>query len=116
MKNLLFIFAFLFPLITHSQKPNICDDPIYYEWYQKIDSPLEFIVYKNNKTNLYSIRVYRGEAEEHMVTIMDQYGDITHKTKMGKETDLDLDFLSCGYYIIELRNEEASRYQVIIVQ
>jgi hypothetical protein len=86
------------------------------EWREKLQSPLEFIIYKNTHTGLYSVRVYRGDAVEHMLVIRDYYGNIIYSELMGVNGEIDLFFLSCGIYIVELHNDIAVRSQVLRIR
>jgi len=110
MKKLLLFFTFLFSFIAYSQESFDQD------WYDKLDSPLEYIVYENDNTGLYSIRIYRGDAAEHWVTIKDCYGNSLYNQKIPRDTELDLHFLSCGHYIIEISNSKATRVQIIKIR
>ena len=118
MKKILLILALLCTTITFSQDTTTVSywDTFDQEWYDKLDSPLEYIVYKNTTTGLYSVRVYRGSSEEHYVVLKDQYGDLVYKEIIGTEGELDLSFLPCGNYIIELKNKEGLSNQILAVR
>ena len=114
MKKLLLLLMLLFCTVSHSQSQ---DTTVFnQEWREKLQSPLEFIIYKNTNTGLYSVRVYRGDAVEHMLVIRDYYGNIIYSELMGVNGEIDLFFLSCGIYIVELHNDIAVRSQVLRIR
>ncbi len=114
MKKLLLLLMLLFCTVSHSQSQ---DTTVFnQEWREKLQSPLEFIIYKNTNTGLYSVRVYRGDAIEHMLVIRDYYGNIIYSELMGVNGEIDLFFLSCGIYIVELHNDIAVRSQVLRIR
>lgn len=118
MKRVLFIIAFLCNTISFSQDTSLVSywSTFDTEWYDKLDSPLEYIVYKNIETDLYSVRVYRGDSEEHYVLIKDQYGEIVYTEIIGREEEIDLSFLPCGNYIIEIKNKNSISSQILAVK
>ena len=112
------MLALLFCTVSHSQSHSQSKDTTVFdqEWREKLSSPLEFIIYKNTNTGLYSVRVYRGDAVEHMLVIRDYYGNIIYSELMGVNGEIDLFFLSCGIYIVELHNDIAVRSQVLRIR
>ena len=109
----LFIFLvvlFLLSFVGYSQ------ESFDQEWYDKLNSPLEFIVYENFSTKLHSIRVYRGDSTEHLLTIKDYCGNSIYNKIIARDTEIDLTFLSCGQYIFKINNDKATRWQIIEVK
>ena len=86
------------------------------EWYDKLNSPLEFVIYENFSKKLHSIRVYRGEETEYLLTIKDYYGNSIYNKIIARYEEIDLSFLSCGHYIIEINNSKATRLQIIEIK
>ena len=56
------------------------------EWHEKIDSPLEFIIFPNPTKEVINLRVYRGKSENYQVTIYDQLGRIILQKKYKAKT------------------------------
>jgi hypothetical protein len=110
-KFLFLVFVvFLIPFVGHSQE-NFDQD-----WYDKLNSPLEFIVYENFSTKLHSIRVYRGADTEYSLTIKEYNGNSIYNIEVSRNAEIDLTFLSCGKYIVEITNDKAIRCQMIEVK
>ena len=123
MKKLILTIALLFSFISFSQDTTRTDttrtpekEIFDQEWYDKVDSPLEYVIFKNPRTGYYSIRVYRGDATEHQVRIKDYYGKLVYAEIIGRDAELDLFFLPCAYYIIELENEDGVVAQIIRIR
>jgi hypothetical protein len=116
MKKLLLALSLLFVLTSFSQEKDTTEYKFDQEWYDNLDSPLEYIAYKNPYTGHYSIRVYRGTAKEHLVTIKDYYGNVVHTEIIDKNAELDLFFLQCGYYIIEIKNDKSTQSQLLQIR
>ena len=101
---------FLISFVGHSQ------ESFDQEWYDKLNSPLEFIVYENFSTKLHSIRIYSGDSTEHLLTIKDYYGNSIYNKIIARDTEVDLNFLSCGKYIIEISNNKTARFQIFEIK
>ena len=110
MGKIFTLLLLLIPFMSYSQ------ESFNQEWYDKLSSPLEFIVYENFNTKLHSVRIYRGDDTEYLLTIKDYYGNSIYHKKINRHTEIDLTFLSCGHYIVEIYNDKATRCQLIEVK
>lgn len=86
------------------------------EWYQKLESQLEFIIFPNPTKEIINLRVYRGNSENYQVTIYDQLGKIILQKKSKAEDQIDIPYLSPGIYIFEVLNDKTKKCDILSVQ
>jgi hypothetical protein len=112
MKAVTLIFFLLFSFITLSQESLLTE-----EWYQKLDSDLEYIVFPNPSKGAISLRIYRGKSESHDVTIRNAIGDIVvHLENCKREEDFDLSNLEKGFYLFTVSNEKKSLTEWVLIK
>jgi hypothetical protein len=93
-----------------------CNTSLYTEeWYEKIDSKLEFIIFPNPTKEVINLRVYRGESENYQVIIYDQLGKVILKRKCKKEDQIDVSGLSTGIYIFEVTNDNIKKSELLFI-
>jgi hypothetical protein len=111
MKKLLSLFFLFFSLNAISQTSVFDDD-----WYNKLDSELEYISFTNQNTQEISVRVYRGGYSEHTIRISNQVGRIIYNDKFGKECDIKTSLFECGFYFISVFNDKKMVTQVLFIK
>jgi hypothetical protein len=113
MKRLILIFSLLFSTLALSQtSDSVFDD----EWYEKLDSKLEYIAFPNPSSGELSIRVYRGVSEEHLFTLRNSVGQISFTQQFGKECDFILPELKPGIYFITVSNSLTELNQKLYIK
>ena len=83
------------------------------EWYEKLDSELEYIAFPNPSAGEISIRVYRGGSVEHTFTLRNAMGQVVYTSKFGENGEFDLTGLTPGVYFISISNETTQLNQKI---
>jgi hypothetical protein len=111
MKTLLVSLSLLISVFTFSQ-----DDVFTEEWYQKLDSDLEYIIFPNPSKGDLNIRVYRGESENHSVKITNTLGQVVYSSNIKREDYLDINFLIKGIYFVTISNDKKNLTQLLEVK
>jgi hypothetical protein len=111
MKTLLVSLSLLISVFTFSQ-----DDVFTEEWYQKLDSDLEYIIFPNPSKGDLNIRVYRGESENHSVKITNTLGQVIYTSNIKREDYLDINFLIKGIYFVTISNDKKNLTQLLEVK
>jgi hypothetical protein len=112
MKKLILILSLLLSTLAISQNESVFDS----EWYEKLDSELEYITFPNPSEGVISIRVYRGSSIEHTVTIRDAVDQVIYTSKFEKDGEIDLTGLSAGVYFISITNDKTELNQKIKIK
>lgn len=110
-----FIFALLIlilPNIGSAQSSDIFTE----EWYEKIESPLEFIVFPNPANNTINLRVYRGQSENYSIRISTSLGKILYENSCEREEKIYLPEITNGVYIVEVINDNISKSEILIIK
>ena len=111
MKTLLVSLSLLISVFTFSQ-----NDVFTEEWYQKLDSDLEYIIFPNPSKGDLNIRVYRGESENHSVKITNTLGQVIYTSNIKREDYLDINFLIKGIYFVTISNDKKNLTQLLEVK
>lgn len=111
MGKLILIFSLILSTFSFSQD-SVFDD----EWYEKLDSPLEYIAFPNPSQGELKIRVYRGDDEEHTLTVRNTTGEIVYTAEFGKKEDFDLSEIGKGMFFITVSNASATMNQKIVIR
>lgn len=92
-------------------------DEIYNEeWYQKLESELEFIIFPNPTREIINLRIYRGHSEYYLVNIYDQMGKLVLEKKSIKEDQINISNLSLGIYIFEVVSDDTRKCVLLNLQ
>jgi hypothetical protein len=111
MKTLLVSLSLLISVFTFSQ-----DEVFTEEWYQKLDSDLEYIIFPNPSKGDLNIRIYRGKSENHSVKITNTLGQVVHTSSIKREDYLDIDFLGKGIYFVTISNDKKNLTQILEIR
>ena len=110
MKKLLLLFFLFFSLNAISQTSVFDDD-----WYNKLDSELEYISFTNQNTQEIGIRVYRGGSSEHAIRITNAVGDIIYNEVFNKECNIKMSLFDSGFYFISVFNSKKMVTQTLFI-
>lgn len=113
MKNFIFtLLLLILPNFGNAQSSDIFTE----EWYEKIESPLEFIVFPNPSNNTINLRVYRGQSENYSIKISTSLGKILYQNTCKKEDKIYLPEITDGIYIVEVINDNVSKSEILIIK
>lgn len=86
------------------------------EWYQKLESELEFIIFPNPTKEFINLRIYRGKSEYYLVNIYDQMGKVVLEKKITREDQINVSTLSGGIYSFEVVGDNTRKREVLVLQ
>lgn len=112
MKTLLVFLFLLTPLLSVSQNSQIFDN----EWYEKLDSDLEYIIFPNPSNSDVNIRIYRTSSLEHSVLIQNTIGQTVFKGNIKREDKVPISNLEKGVYFLTVYNEKKQLTQVLKIE
>lgn len=84
------------------------------EWYEKIESDLEFVSFPNPNNGTFSLRVYRSQYDVHNVYVRNEIGKVVYESTFSRECDIDISHLERGLYFVEISNEKKKSYSTIL--
>lgn len=111
MKKLLLLLFLLISSAAMSQDSTLFD----YEWHDKLNSDLEFISFPNPSKGDISVRVYRGSAEEHVLTVSSPTGVVVYSEVFSQECDFKMSNLDSGMYLLTVSNDKKRLTQTIFI-
>ena len=112
MKTLITFLFILSTTFTHSQEKDVYTD----EWYEKLDSDLEYIMFPNpNKGDELNIRVYRGNDENHAFRITNVIGETILNGDIKREDEIDVSLLNRGTYFLTISNGKKNLTQILFI-
>lgn len=112
MKNFIFTLLLLLPIFGNAQSSLFTE-----EWHEKIESPLEFIVFPNpTNNNTINLRVYRGQSENYSIEISTSLGKVLYQNSCKKEDRIYLPEITDGIYIVEVTNDNVSKSEILIIK
>ena len=111
MKKLLLILFLLISSCALTQDSTLFDS----EWHDKLNSDLEFISFPNPSKGDISVRVYRGNAEEHALTVSTPTGVVVYSEIFSQECDFKMSNLEAGVYLLTVSNDKKRLTQTIFI-
>ena len=112
MKTLLIPLFLLISPIVNSQENNVFDG----EWYQKLESELEYIIFPNPSEEKLNIRIYRSNSTEHSLYIKNMLGQLVYSCDIKKEDQINITNLKNGIYFLTVYNSNKQLTQILKIK
>lgn len=104
MKTILFTLGLLFSTLSFSQNSDVYNE----EWYNSLESPIEFIVFKRSCESTVQFRIYRGSEETYKVSIINCNGKVVYQTDLKKVDGIDISTFYHGVYYIKAEDSKGN--------
>jgi uncharacterized protein YpmB len=101
MKAVLLSLLFLLPFYIFSQ--TIYDE----EWYNSIEEPINFIIYKRKCETAIQFRIYRGFEESYKVYLLKE-DKIVYETELKEIDEFDISKFYPGIYSIKVEDKKGN--------
>jgi hypothetical protein len=112
MKTLLVSLFSLITLQSFSQNTDVFNN----EWYEKLNSDLEYISYINPNSNNINVRIYRATSPNHIVVLKDVVGNMIFIYNIEKECELPIHNISSGIYFLTVYNQNKELTQMVKIK